>query len=313
MKKNKSRRKNTAPARRAQRNWQKALARTRKAAPPLTRVWAQAWGLLWGRDRQKREGKRRCEMSNELRRLYWLGRALAQQVQHDTPVAKDAYHTRRHVTDVLLTLAHLLRDWQRRALQNTKAMPAWHAQSAACALLAALVHDWGHDGRPNANQSILEIASAERFLAFCISWGQKQTELKVRESHWRETMGLVEVLVLSTHNAHALEAHRSLVSLGLNSPPEISLWLSVLLNEADIATSLLPTYAPALTRALLHEQRAWQVKHGDVVPTAQVERQDVVRAYQAFVRGVRVSSACAIHLGVRDLWWARQIACPDFY
>ena len=280
MKRNKTTRRrapSSLPTARAPRRWLRMLSRAKQQSWQLSQAWTQAWHLLWP--------ARQRPYPAPLHAIYQQGQALAHRVGQDTPYdTQTTYHNRQHLCDVLLSLAFLLQDWRthHRASPN---MPAWDAPHAACALLAALVHDWGHDGRPSSPHPELEEASAQRFAAACPSTNPP----------WPTLVPVVQHLVRQTHPPQATRVHQTYRQHCLDHQPlDVQLWLGVLLTEADIAVSLQPHLGPALTCALLHEQARWQKQNNH--PPSLVQA-NVQRLYQAFVCSTFISSPCARRLG----------------
>jgi anti-sigma regulatory factor (Ser/Thr protein kinase) len=139
-----------------------------------------------------------------------------------------AYHNRAHAADAITALACLLADTS--DLSDTD---KW------LAMIAMAGHDFGHQGKTNqqlgCSQEEITATWLQAEVAECIS-----TEQLSRLTDW--VIGTDPALVAANHAAYAA------------SPKDVDVLLQVLINEADIAASLLPEFALGLTRQLLLER-----------------------------------------------------------
>ncbi|MEY4317095.1 MAG: hypothetical protein RI902_903 [Pseudomonadota bacterium] len=139
-----------------------------------------------------------------------------------------AYHNRAHAADAITALACLLAD-----------TPDLSDTDKWLAMIAMAGHDFGHQGKTNQqlghSQEEITAAWLQAEVAAHLS-----TEQISRLTTW--VMGTDPALVAANHAAY--EA----------SPKDVDVLLQVLINEADIAASLLPEFALGLTRQLLQER-----------------------------------------------------------
>jgi hypothetical protein len=173
------------------------------------------------------------------------GRAIAHAIDADADVNdRQPYHGRQHFCEVMLVAATLC---------QLHRLPV---RSAQLLLLAALVHDFAHDGRPSRHFR-LELASIKRATPYLVQAGVAPV-LRDR----------LAALVLATEpcdGARAVRlsqlahADRLAQPLAVDGPPELRLLaadadlarLALLLCEADV----LPSVGLTLAHALHLQQR----------------------------------------------------------
>lgn len=148
-------------------------------------------------------------------RLYSLGRELP-------------YHNRAHIVDAVTALSCLM-----------QATPKLSAESQLIALIAIVGHDLGHQGKTNKElQAKQEEITADWVVRCCLAGLPGAQSSQVR--HFIELTD--PAVVRLNHFAYRKK----------NS--DDNLLLQVLINEADIAASMVPQLAVELTRALLKER-----------------------------------------------------------
>mgnify|MGYP006284716669 CR=1 FL=1 len=156
--------------------------------------------------------------------------------------AEPAYHSRRHFKEVCLALSLLLKSGQSLAVMDTAAS-VWSVNDQNCwiLLLAAVAHDFGHEGRPNRIRGELEekaCALLDEVLGTSLSVpvGCLQT---------------IKTLILSTEP----NLYTDLIKLADIAGERICTEdvMKVLLVEADLFASMLPTYGVALGKLLAEE------------------------------------------------------------
>lgn len=164
-----------------------------------------------------------------------------------------AYHNRAHAADAITALACLLADTSE--LSDTD---QW------LAMIAMAGHDFGHQGKTNqqlgCSQEEITAAWLKEEVAEHLS-----TEQVNRLTSW--VMGTDPALVAANHAAYAA------------SPKDVDVLIQVLINEADIAASLLPEFALGLTRQLLEERGL-----------SHLDASEVQAFYEGFLAHARVSS-----------------------
>lgn len=167
-------------------------------------------------------------------------RAIAQAIDADGCLQdRQPYHSRQHFCEVMLTVS---------VLCQLHRLPS---RSAQLLLLAALVHDFEHDGKPNLDFR-LELGSIARATPHLVVAGvDAETRLRLT------------ALVLATEphagvraarRAQRFHATRTVVPFACDEPPELRLLeqdeelarLAMLLCEADVLPSVGLTLAHAL-------------------------------------------------------------------
>jgi hypothetical protein len=139
-----------------------------------------------------------------------------------------AYHNRAHIVDAVTSLSCLMH-----------ATPQLSAAHQWTALIAMVGHDLGHQGKTNKElQTKQEEITADWVVRCCLA-GLPAAQ----SSQIRRFIELTDPAVVRLNHF----AYRKKVS-------DENLLLQVLINEADIAASMVPQLAVDLTRALLKER-----------------------------------------------------------
>lgn len=166
------------------------------------------------------------------------------------------YHNRAHIVDAVTALSCLMH-----------ASPNLSAESQWMALIAMVGHDLGHQGKTNKElQAKQEDITADWVVRCCLAG------LSVaHSSQIRRFIELTDPAVVRlNHFAYRKKSN------------DDNLLLQVLINEADIAASMVPQLAVDLTRALLKER-------GNPSPSAQ----EVAQLYAEFKKSCVLSSDAA--------------------
>lgn len=167
-----------------------------------------------------------------------------------------AYHNRAHIVDAVTSLSCLMH-----------ATPHLSNASQWMALIAMVGHDLGHQGKTNKElQTKQEEITADWVVRCCLTGLPPATSAQIRRF-----IELTDPAVVRLNHF----AYRKKTS-------DEDLLLQVLINEADIAASMVPQLAPDLTRALLRER-------GNLTPSAQ----DVALLYGEFKKSCVLSSDAA--------------------
>jgi len=177
------------------------------------------------------------------------------EVYNQALKAEPAYHSRSHFKEVCLGITLLV------AQQNSPipidVSDPWYlsAEDAWLLLFSAIGHDFGHPGMMNAVPFEIEKKSIEKIDLWLRS-------LNLSSDFIAELMPKVETIILATDPMYL----NSLVNIIQNtSPPPTKLnYLSMLMVEADLLASSLPTHGAVLTAALATE---WQPHYPDKAQT----------------------------------------------
>jgi hypothetical protein len=170
-----------------------------------------------------------------------------------------SYHNRAHIVDAVTALSCLMH-----------VTPQLSVPSQWAALIAMVGHDLGHQGKTNKElQAKQEEITADWVVRTCLTGLPSATITQIR--HFIE---LTDPAVVRLNHF----AYRKKTS-------DENLLSQVLINEADIAASMVPQFAPDLTRALLQER-------GNPSPTAQ----EVADLYGEFKKSCVLSSDAANQL-----------------
>lgn len=274
------------------RAWTLDVYSARLQPTTLRSVWQRSWSSIGMRATDS-------EASQLLSWLYAIGLDLAEVVETDMRQANLAYHNATHVQDVLLVCTHMLNSWKggrtTKALEAAQA-PPWCSLSAASLMLAALCHDWGHNGNPTSSTPTLESHARDLLIEH---WPHKQPDALL--SAWMQVQHTAGELILATELQAAHALHHRYSDLGSDSPVQVSMqdWLAILITEADIAASLLPCLGWELSARIRQEQVTWcQQQRLACTPDSAYE---VATTRAKFLLHTKISSVCAHHLGMPEL------------
>lgn len=150
-----------------------------------------------------------------------------------------AYHNRLHIADTLVSLVVLLQS-RRQALGITNRR--LQREEALC-LLAMTIHDFGHDGRINAQAGDMERCSLQAFLPHARRIGVSLEE-------WT----ILSRLVLHTDPASVGRLHHEYRTAMAQGSEDWD-WreMAALVTEADVLASALPEPGQSLGQALMRE------------------------------------------------------------
>lgn len=157
-----------------------------------------------------------------------------------------AYHSKRHMMDVCLTLSYLL-CYEKESSTND----IWHVSKEEkwLLLLGAAMHDLGHPGLINAFSFELEKNSLALLKE---SLNKIGTDLVLID----EVLNTLSPWVLATDHGQ----YSALLNRLLSSQPSHTDCLAMLLVEADLVSSVLPNRGRELTRRLIKE---WALPYPD--------------------------------------------------
>lgn len=155
--------------------------------------------------------------------------------------AEPAYHSRRHFKEVCLAVSLLLRAGQDLLAVDGAANP-WALADKDCwiLLLAAIAHDFGHEGRPNRTAGELEEKACDLVARF------QQTHPNLD----RRVVATVQALIRATEPSLYTALTQVAASHQAVAPLDV---MKVLLVEADLFASMLPHYGVGLGALLAQE------------------------------------------------------------
>lgn len=240
------------------------------AWPGLPRVWQACLDQLRG------AGAR----SERVARVLACGDDLAQRLEaHGAGLGshEPAYHNRLHTADTLVCLTVLL--GKQRAIEGDRSRGLQAAE--ALMLLAMLGHDAWHPGTRNLSPFELEAQSAAWVLA-----------LMRRHGLSRADQAQVKAMILATEPLHRVKQSRDLGEPGFSL--ERAQCRAMMVCEADIMSSALPRFAPAMTQALAQEWGRLNTQWGERLLTRQAR-------HHFLQEMARFSSPAAVALGLPAL------------
>lgn len=149
-----------------------------------------------------------------------------------------AYHSRRHFKEVCLALSLLLKKGIGPSVWEMADRDCW------ILLLAAIGHDFGHEGRPNRVSGELEAKSCELVEAAVVALQKDDTGLVA------EDLDTIRTLIRATE-----PTLYAVLTAAVDAPAELRRIdaMKVLLVEADLFASMLPSYGVVLGKLLGQE------------------------------------------------------------
>lgn len=240
------------------------------AWPGLPRVWQACLDQLGGAGAH----------SDRLTRVLACGGDLAQRLEaHGAGLGahEPAYHNRLHTADTLVSLTVLLR--KQRAIDGDGGHQLQVTE--ALMLLAMLGHDAWHPGTRNRSPFELEAQSAAWVLA-----------LMQRHGLSRADQAQVKAMILATEPLHRVKQVCALGEPGFSL--ERAQCRAMMVCEADILSSALPRFAPAMTQALAREWGRLNTQWGERLLTRQAR-------HHFLQEMARFSTPAATALGLPEL------------
>lgn len=212
--------------------------------------------------------------------------AVAQHVEADgadrfVKGVEPAYHNRQHIVEVVISTLILL-DAEANSLGL---QPLLNLKQRLLLLIAAIGHDYLHDGGINQSVSDAESLSANAVKTIMLEAGA--CELDAEHVH---------ALIMATARANVVENHQA---VKLN--PEIldaNLLAKLLISEADVFASLMPVYGIQNGKKLSEENLKAGVSNAEMIGTYQ--------GRQLFLANTFISSPHAKVLGL-DLIVKQQL------
>lgn len=205
-----------------------------------------------------------CELGSQVNALTHLKNSLSKVVhaveadgERLAAVGRELpYHNRVHIVDAVTSLSCLMH-----------ATPKLSVVNQLAALIAMVGHDLGHQGKTNKElQAKQEEITADWVVRCCLTGLSGEVSAQIRRF-----IELTDPAVVRLNHF----AYRK-------KPNDETLLLQVLINEADIAASMVPKLAAGLTTALLKER-------GNPSPT----QQGIEALYSEFKKSCILSSEAA--------------------
>lgn len=268
--------------------WVQEIYKARRQPQPI-KIW---WQRLWARlDLVPHKPSQQAVMWS----LYQLGNQLTDRIEHDMDAKNLPYHNKTHAIDVLILSSHLLECWKNGNHSSSGVFvmgPTWCPTSAACLLLAALCHDWGHDGNPSSASPSLEEYACQ-LLADC--WPARS---QATADDWLCAKKLTQTLILSTQRHQLLALHHRYKTMGNSAPIQACMedWVSLLMTESDIGASLLPHLGQVLTAQVWQEKMDWLSL--DALSIGPNKLAELRQLRKNFLANSPISSPCAQQLGL---------------
>ena len=195
------------------------------------------------------------------------------------------YHNRQHAREVLLAMVLLLHTQDSDKTQSPwpdKQWPYFQLHDQLLMLIAALGHDFLHPGSVNTFPHELERQSAHGVEAIMLD-----------HEVGSDDIDFVKTLILATEFEFVQGLHSRLINPPSNGEIDRTLRASILVTEADILPSVLPSHGQILAQQLAQE---WQM-------AKVVGREDpsLPQTRTKFLTRVRFSSPHASRLGIPQL------------
>ena len=181
------------------------------------------------------------------------------------------YHNRLHTADVLTSLSILI------CIQS-KNQGDLDKDWIACALLAAIAHDFEHSGKVNQFESEIESNTINQLHPFLLTYQVK--------SHWCKAL---ECAILRSDFALVQKNHELVKGKKFQCDQD---WLNVYLNEADVMASATTQFGPQLGNSLAQEWKMINFSAYQTVSTS-IGR-------KAFLKQLVFSSEASKHLQINS-------------
>ena len=198
------------------------------------------------------------------------GRALADQ--HQEP----PYHNRLHTADTLVALTTLL--LQSRGFEKSKRLAQTPSAREWIGLLAMLGHDFRHPGQINRFTHDIESASVAHLRPIMNQCGVSRSDQQS-----------IATLILFTDPTQVAALHQKWREQGHFDLANLEC-LAILLEEADILASCLPSSGPALGESLKQE---WLR-----IPFAAAHSVATAAGRRGFLTAARFSSPASLSLAI---------------
>jgi hypothetical protein len=190
-----------------------------------------------------------------------------------------AYHSKRHMMDVCLTLSYLLRFENKFSVNDAW---AFSKQEKWLLLLGAAMHDLGHPGLINAFSYELEMKSLALLKALLDRIGTDSDLID-------EVLNTLTPWILATdHGQYSVLLNRL-----LSPHPSHTDCLAMILVESDLVSSVLPNRGPELTRRLTEE---WALPYPDLSNSLANQSR-----YLKFLKSLKFTSPYSVTAGIPEI------------
>ncbi len=206
------------------------------------------------------------------------------QQQNDALEWEPNYHCRAHFKDVCIALSLLIQSQKRiDDLTRTNLAQAISAKEAWILLFCAIAHDLGHDGTVNKHPFELEKRSVKLVQNFL-------EKIPLAAHEWQEIISVIEPIILATDPKY-LPTLINKLNTGNNL--DRSDYLSIILVEADLLASVLPTKGKILGERLSDE---WRLTNPEAALAVKTNRGRL-----AFLENIRFFSPHSQALGMENI------------
>jgi len=214
-------------------------------------------------------------LSSDASQMLLTAKAIAERIEFQcsqSPVETEPkYHNRLHTADVLTSLSTLI-------FIQSKNQGDLDKDWIACALLAAIAHDFEHPGKVNQFESEIESNTMSQLQPFLLTHQVP--------SHWCNAL---ERAILRSDFALVQKNHELVKDKKFQYDQD---WLNVYLNEADVMASATTKFGPELGNSLAEEWRMINFSAHQTVSTS-IGR-------KAFLKQLVFSSDASKHLQINS-------------
>ena len=214
-------------------------------------------------------------LSSDASQMLLTAKAIAERIEfqysQSSVEAEPKYHNRLHTADVLTSLSILI------CIQS-KNQGDLDKDWIACALLAAIAHDFEHSGKVNQFESEIESNTMNQLHPFLLTHQVP--------SHWCKAL---ECAILRSDFALVQKNHEQVKDKKFQCDQN---WLNVYLNEADVMASATPQFGPQLGVSLAQEWKMINFSAHQTVSTS-IGR-------KAFLKQLVFSSEASRHLQINS-------------
>lgn len=212
-------------------------------------------------------------LSSDASQMLLTAKAIAERIEFQcsqSPVETEPkYHNRLHTADVLTSLSTLI-------FIQSKNQGDLDKDWIACALLAAIAHDFEHPGKVNQFESEIESNTMSQLQPFLLTHQVP--------SHWCNAL---EHAILRSDFALVQKNHELIKGKKFQCDQD---WLNVYLNEADVMASATTKFGPELGNSLAEEWRMINFYAHQTVSTS--------TGRKAFLKQLVFSSDASKHLQI---------------
>jgi hypothetical protein len=214
-------------------------------------------------------------LSSDASQMLLTAKAIAERIEfqcsQSSVETEPKYHNRLHTADVLTSLSILI-------FIQSKNQGDLDKDWIACALLAAIAHDFEHPGKVNQFESEIESNTMSQLQPFLLTHQVP--------SHWCNAF---ERAILRSDFALVQKNHELVKGKKFQCDQD---WLNVYLNEADVMASATTKFGPQLGNLLAEEWRMINFSAHQTVSTS-IGR-------KAFLKQLVFSSDASKHLQINS-------------